>query len=308
MYLRSKLIFVLLYLICKNCLLLQSGIAQVYPDSTAEYVTNLQKKITAHLTGVSQDEYVSRSSPKERKTAASFLEETLEKLGIPASQHSYRSPNVNGFVDLIFAPYKGKNVYGLLAATSASNKYVIIGAHYDSEPGTPGAIDNASGVSVVSALAYKLSTIQNRSVNFVFVFFDQEEDDEVGSKAFVKYLKEKEWAVHSVHVIDSIGWGEEEALPFTVQTTSPMIQNIYQKTSELLDLPLYVIGGRGHSDNISFEPEGYHTAGFWDEKLTPNIHKPSDTFETVNFDRLRLATNYLYEILKTINKQSHAQF
>ncbi len=265
-------------------------------------VTDFQTSVVAHLTGYSNESHhTARSTPHEREETAKFLEKTFMQLDFISQSHSYKMPNVNGLVDILLSPYKGRNVYAVVEATERNQEYVIVGAHYDSEPGTAGAVDNASGVAVTLALAYLLKQQNHRKYNYLFVLFDQEEDDEVGSKAFVQFLKSKPYKIHSSHVLDVIGWGDSDTLAYEVQTSDRFIEDMYRKTALRLNVKLNVIGGRGHSDNKSFNDAGYQSAGFWDDNLTPHLHKPSDSFETVNFARLKLATHFMFELLTNLD-------
>lgn len=276
--------------------------AQSANKGTDFELTELQTSVIAHLTGLSeQSHHPSRSTPHERKETARFLEQTFEQLDLTPLRHNYKMPNVNWFVDLLLAPYKGQNIYSILESTESSKDYILVGAHYDSEPGTPGAIDNASGVAMTFALAYLISQQAHRKYNYIFVLFDQEEDDEVGSKAFAQFLQETSYKIHSTHIIDVIGWGASDSLAFEAQVSDDFIGNMYRKTASQLNISLNITGGRGHSDNKSFNEAGYHSAGFWDDKLTPHIHKPSDTYETVNFNRLRLATHFMFELTANLD-------
>ncbi|MBO6523502.1 MAG: M28 family peptidase [Balneolaceae bacterium] len=280
----------------------QPVLAQSSTDRTNFEVTELQAIIVATLTGYNEEgHHISRSTPHERTETADYLEQTFEQLGLIPLRDNYKMPNVNGLVDLLLAPYKGRNVFSVLKSTESSKEYVLMGAHYDSEPETPGAIDNASGVAVTFAIADLIKQQNHRKYNYIFVLFDQEEDDEVGSKAFVRFLKEKQYKIHSTHVLDVIGWGDSDTLAFEAQVSDDFIERMYRKTATRLDIPLNITGGRGHSDNKSFNLAGYHSAGFWDDNLTPHIHKPSDTYETVNFDRLRLATYFMFELLTNLD-------
>lgn len=298
---KSVQIFVLLFLIM-NVLANKSARAQYSPNRASSEVTELQASIIATLTGYNdQDRRTARTTPHERKKVSEFLERTFEKLNLTPLIQDYKMPNVNGFVDLLLAPYKGQNVYSILTSTASNKEYVLVGAHYDSEPNTPGAIDNASGVAVTYSLANLISQQEYRAYNYIFVLFDQEEDDEVGSMAFAQFLKEKPYKIHSTHIIDSIGWGDSDTLAFEVQVSDSFTGNMYRKTASFLNISLNVIGGRGASDNKSFNLSGYHSAGFWDEELSPNIHKPSDTFETINFDRLELATHFMFQLLMNLD-------
>jgi Zn-dependent M28 family amino/carboxypeptidase len=61
--------------------------------------------------------------------------------------------------------------------------FILLGAHYDSVPGTPGADDNASAVAVCLECARLIKKHDIGSV--MIVFFNREEDGLLGSSEFV---------------------------------------------------------------------------------------------------------------------------
>ena len=67
---------------------------------------------------------------------------------------------------------------------------ILIGAHYDSIPGTPGSDDNASGVSALIATARAIGPEEGLS----YVAFDGEECGFVGSRALVAGLGGTTWS------------------------------------------------------------------------------------------------------------------
>ena len=152
-----------------------------------------QREIIARLTGerpLKNEIYLAqRASPKERGLTVEYLSQYLTGIQWQLENHKYRTTNGNPFLDLFMGPMKGVNVAAVLPATTPSEEYVLFGAHYDSERDCPGAIDNASGVALCLAVANKLTSLKERKVNFLIVLFDQEEDNEVGSGAYVKLLK-----------------------------------------------------------------------------------------------------------------------
>lgn len=89
---------------------------------------------------------------------------------------------------------RGTNVIGKLSSTTGSNKYIIIGAHYDHR-GTingqiyRGADDNASGVAVLLSLASAISKMKMDGMqidkNILFMAFDGKELSMSGSRFFV---------------------------------------------------------------------------------------------------------------------------
>ena len=77
------------------------------------------------------------------------------------------------------------NVVGELTGTATPENIYIIGAHYDHLEGDrPGGDDNASGTASVLEAARILSQFQFEST-IRFVFFNAEEDDQIGSQDYV---------------------------------------------------------------------------------------------------------------------------
>ena len=81
-----------------------------------------------------------------------------------------------------------RNVIGKLGGPS-SKPAIIVGAHFDSVQGSPGADDNASGVAVLLEAARLLSKIPLRT-QVLFCAFQLEEFNMVGSRHFARQLKE----------------------------------------------------------------------------------------------------------------------
>lgn len=86
------------------------------------------------------------------------------------------------------------NIVGRIQGEDA-NKFVLVGAHYDSIPTTgpaPGAEDNGSGVATLMSIAKKLQSLGKPKYSVEFVLFSAEEEGLLGSKAYVKHLEEKD--------------------------------------------------------------------------------------------------------------------
>jgi hypothetical protein len=279
-------------------------------ESSLKDISIHQKEIVARLTGIIpiKDGITlrQRASYQERKHVVDYLSNYLRQIGFEVDNQHYKVPNSNVFLDFFFKPVQGINVVGTLAPTNNAKDYVILGAHYDSERDTPGAIDNATGVALCLALANELAKWKSRNHYYTIVLFDQEEDDEVGSRAYVDFLQQQEIAVHSVHIFDMLGWDANNNKAISLQSPAPFLEKLYTEHADQHNIPYEIIGG-GASDNISFLRAGYPTVGFFEEEedYTPYYHSPDDTYETVNFIYLESCTNFLIELLKTINNNNH---
>lgn len=262
-----------------------------------------QKRMVAELSGWSsaagQTVPFSRSTPEERAVAASYLIDALAEVGLTGQVHEYRLPNINGLVDLLFPPYRGANVFVEVPATDRSDGIVVLGAHYDSEFQSPGAVDNATGVALVWAVAQRVSQLPTRTRDFVFVFFDQEEDDEVGSRAFVRFLRDRGSTVHSVHIADLAGWDEGGEGLVKIQSPTPELEQLYRQCASTLGIPLEVIGG-AHSDNKSFLAAGIPTVGVFQAEINPQLHSPSDTYDIVDFAYMGKMTRLIGDAMQVL--------
>lgn len=94
----------------------------------------------------------------------------------------------------------GKEVSNIIAEKKSDDRSIIvIGAHYDTVPGTPGADDNASAVAGVLELP-KLFKNNEIKKNINFVLFVNEEppffgSNNMGSMVYAKYLRENDLKV-----------------------------------------------------------------------------------------------------------------
>jgi len=94
-------------------------------------------------------------------------------------------------VSMLKTDGKGMNLVSEIPGASG-DRYILVGAHYDSIPRSgpaPGAEDNGSGVATLLSIAKMLKAkgTPNRSIHFVL--FTAEEEGLLGSEAFVRDAK-----------------------------------------------------------------------------------------------------------------------
>lgn len=286
-------------------------ITEAFPKEKAAY----QQKIVGHLSGeyalANQILMAGRWSPDERILAKEYLKELIKTLGIEPQEHNYVSPNLNPAIDLILEPFNGTNIYGILEATSKSEEYVVLGAHYDTgKRNAPGAIDNATGIALIYSVVHELAKINKRGKNVVIVFFDQEEEELIGSKAFAKLLQKKEWEINSIHCFDMVGWDADKDKAMEIYSASESLIKLYRRVAKSLNIPLneILINLEGYdnssTDFDAFIPAGYNVIGagecYYHKDSTPYKDSPEDTFETVDFDYLLSCSNLIESIIKEI--------
>jgi hypothetical protein len=78
-----------------------------------------------------------------------------------------------------------KNIIATLPGFSSDSGSILIMAHYDSQPNTPGASDDGSGVAAMLETIRILGTGEKLQHDVIFLFTDQEELGLFGAEAFI---------------------------------------------------------------------------------------------------------------------------
>jgi len=194
---------------------------------------------------------------------------------------------------------------------------LLIGAHYDTVSGSPGADDNASGLVVLLELASRLCA-QPLTRPVWLVAFCLEEQDRLGSQAFASRLKAEGRELAGAIILECVGFAKNQAdtqqsppdIPITVPTQGDflaivsneasrfLVRQIEQEAQEpavqLKTLSL-VVPGRGEamphtrrSDHASFWDAGYPAVVLTDTAnfRNPHYHRHTDTVDTLNLEFL----------------------
>ncbi len=224
----------------------------------------------------------------------------------------------------------GKSVSNLIVEKSGTEEeFVIIGAHYDTVPGTPGADDNASAVAGLLELARLLKGDKNRKT-LVFVAFVNEEPPcfgsyNMGSMVYANHLKKRGVSVEVMASLEMIGFFSRQP----IQTYPlPGMGLFYPKTADYIGVvgnihsSRYVslfkkrirkhsriktrsltapefFGGINLSDNYSFWHHGNRAVMITDTSFfrNRNYHQETDTIETIDFEQMAELVKGLYYTL-----------
>lgn len=201
---------------------------------------------------------------------------------------------------------------------------ILIGAHYDSVPGSPGADDNASAVAAMLACASALAGVTPR-LPVIFAAFNREEDGFMGSREFVVEYRSK-LHIHCAHILEMVGYASSApgsqrlptGLPITLRDTgdflgllanessTPAMQLVMEQsgavTPELPVTGLQVVPGAervfpvlARSDHVPFWQAGIPALMWTDtaEFRNPHYHQPTDTPETLDYTFLHRVTMLL---------------
>jgi Zn-dependent M28 family amino/carboxypeptidase len=193
---------------------------------------------------------------------------------------------------------------------------VLIGAHFDTVPGSPGADDNATGVAVLLELA-RLLKAQPAHYPIRLVAFDLEEHGLQGSRHYVTYLQQQRQPLRLMISLEMLGYCDRT--PHS-QAYPPGLKYLYPNRGDFIALignwptipdliclsrsfrragPIpsewLPAGQRGllvpdtrRSDHAPFWDAGYRAILLTDTAnlRNPHYHKSSDRLETLNLEFL----------------------
>ncbi len=202
---------------------------------------------------------------------------------------------------------------------------VIIGAHYDSIPGSPGADDNASAVATLLELAAwigpRLPALKGCRARLQLAAYDLEEYGMVGSAVHSRELRQARAAVRGMVSLEMLGYTDHRAgsqnLPAHLRGLYPDVGNFIgvcanEASAGLMQvmveglkgvpgLPVEYIAlpGRGEmvpqvrlSDHSSFWDDGFRALMLTDTSFfrNPHYHEASDTPDTLDYPFLAKVT------------------
>jgi Zn-dependent M28 family amino/carboxypeptidase len=149
-----------------------------------------------------------------RGVSPQTLREYVEALAFPRHYVAEKKANVeardlllkrlDGFGYKLLLVGKYDNIVAVSSAPE-EGPYLLLGAHYDSVPGTPGADDNGSAVAVCLECARLIK--ENDIGGAMIVLFNREEDGLLGSSEFVAYLgQQAAWKIEEAHIFEMVGY------------------------------------------------------------------------------------------------------
>jgi Zn-dependent M28 family amino/carboxypeptidase len=241
------------------------------------------------------------------KDSARFIEQQLRDIGLAVTAQEFV---VNGRTV--------KNLEAEQLGHSRTDEIVIVGAHYDSVIGSPGANDNASGVAGVIEIARLLSRARlARTVRFV-AFVNEEppffQTRNMGSWVCARRARERGENIVAMLSLETIGYyadkkgSQRYPFPFSLFYPSTgdfigFVGNLSSRglvrraigsfreharfPSEGVAAPGWITG-IGWSDHWAFWKEGYPAVMVTDTApfRYPFYHTAYDTPDRIDYDRL----------------------
>lgn len=254
---------------------------------------------------------IGRFRDKELIAAERFLRKSLEETGYKVERQEYEVRAVAGA--------KVANLIAEIVGGDKKDEIVVIGAHYDSVLGCPGANDNGTGTAATLALARAFAKMKPaRTLRFV-LFANEEppwfQSKYMGSLVYATQCKKNEDNIVAMLSLETIGYYSDEKgsqkfdnlplLAFIYPDTGnfiafvadiksgPLAQKVVGKFRETTKFPAHgcalpdVIAGIGWSDHWSFWQMGYPALMVTDTApfRYPHYHKKEDTPDKIDFER-----------------------
>lgn len=227
-----------------------------------------------------------RATTTQRTSARNYIQSQLTQIGWTPSLQAYSS---------------GSNVTARIPATITTTKRIIVGAHFDTVSGSPGANDNATGVAAVLAVARYLKDMTCRKANVDIVLFDEEEVGLLGAMAYSNSITTKSDVI-AVHTIDQIGWDSDNDHRFEIELPTTALFAEYSAAASVVGVPVTKTSTQG-TDHEAFRSDGLPAAGVTEEYVggdtSPYRHTAQDTAATVKKDYLALGAQLAAQVIMT---------
>jgi Zn-dependent M28 family amino/carboxypeptidase len=248
----------------------------------------------------------------QHRQAATYVRDHLRHAGFIAEERAYQEAGLSA-INIVTKP-----------VPEADNlPRVVIGAHYDSIPDSPGADDNASAVAALLELAAWIGPRLDggRRAQLQLVAYDLEECGMIGSYLHARALHQAGWPLRGMISLEMLGYTDHrpgsQGLPPQLAPLYPNVGNFIgvcgntasetllrevvpeMRTVPGLPVEFIAVPGNGEmlrevrlSDHSPFWDFGYPALMITDTSFfrNPHYHQASDTPETLDYPFLAKVT------------------
>lgn len=260
-----------------------------------------------------------RSGVINLNIAADYIETQFKKMKLPVTRQSY---NVSGSL-----------YHNIIAELNPDlKKTIIIGAHYDTVPNTPGADDNGSGVAALLEISRKITQIKDQiPYRVILIAYTLEEPpyfdtERMGSYIHAASLKKSGVKPEGIYILEMLGYYSDQentqrypvnALKLIYPSKGNFIAAVSDfRSSHLAHKFKVAMSGQKLSCEKLIVPGG--TPGinlsdhrnYWHFKFpaimitdtafyrNQNYHKPTDTLGTLDLKKIGYVVNGMVQLLQ----------
>lgn len=296
----------------------------------SEEETTVRNRLEQHVRMLA-DEIGERNiwHPKGLQASVHFISQILGDMGYDVEIQEYMVQGI-----------PVKNLEAKLIGSSFPEEIIVVGAHYDSVIGCPGANDNASGVAGLLEVARLLATRElPRTVRFV-AFVNEEPPffltDDMGSHVYATQARQRGDRIVGMLSIETIGYYSEDPgtqqYPFPFRFFYPTTANfigfvantasrdlLFQTIASFRDhtpfpsegiaAPEWVTGV-GWSDHWSFWRQGYPAVMVTDTALFRYVHyhTADDTPDKIDYARMARVVTGISRVVADLAGTTMSQF
>jgi hypothetical protein len=293
------------------------------PPLTAEEAA-LAAALKQHIAVIAAREH-NVAHHDELEAVARYLETTLESLGYGVGRQVFTADGKSvRNIDVTIEPPAGRS----------DPEVVVVGAHYDSAPGTPGANDNATGAAAVLELARLLRDLEGVSRKRIrLVLFVNEEPpyfmtEAMGSLNYARALHTRKERVVAMYSLETIGFYSSEPesqhypAPFGLLYpdrgdfiafvgmlgSRPLLQETIRSFRAHTAFPSIggvapgFVPGIAWSDHWAFAEQGFQALMITDTApfRYPHYHQPSDTPDKVDSEKLARVVKGIERVIRDL--------
>lgn len=281
----------------------------------------LRAVLKRHVEAIASTEH-NAVTPALYAQAAAYIEQNLARGGYSVRSQSF---SWGGGV--------ARNLEVVIAG--AKRDAIVIGAHYDSVEGAPGANDNGSGVAAALELALAFRSWRPKHTLRIAFFANEEppyfHSDAMGSKVYADDLAAAGEPVRAMFSLETIGYYSErpgsQRYPFPLGLFYPGRGNFLAFVTNLTSRPLLhaaiaafratarfpsegvaapaIIPGVDWSDQWSFWRRGVPALMLTDTApyRYPHYHQASDTPDKLDYERLARVVMELERMFRALDEQ-----
>lgn len=286
----------------------------------------LAGRLEAHVRTIAVERNTKNTAALE--SAASYIETQMRTLGLEPQSQWFETNNV-----------RVRNLFAILPGSDAAAPHVVIGAHYDSAQGTPGADDNASGVAALLEIARALKALPAADARATvhLVFFTNEEppyfrSQQMGSFHYANSLVKSQTPVQAMMSLEMLGYYCDtpgcQRYPFPFSVVFPergnfvgfvgniasreLVRNVVGRfrqgasiASEGVTAPAFVTGV-DFSDQLWFWHFGMPALMVTDTSFMryAHYHRRTDTPEQLDYKRMALVVEGLVPVIADLRRQA----
>jgi len=263
----------------------------------------------------------------ELEKVARYIEAALTSLGYAVGRQEFSADG---------KPVRNIDVTVEPARENADPEVIVVGAHYDSAPGSPGANDNASGAAAVIELARLLRDFDGSAGKRIrLVLFVNEEPpyfrtEAMGSLNYARALAQRNERVVAMYSLETIGFYSSEPgsqvypAPFGLVFpdrgdfvafvgllgSRALVRETMRSFRAHTAFPTIggvapgFVPGIGWSDHWAFAENGFQAVMITDTApfRYPHYHRPSDTPDKVDAESLARVVKGIERVIRDLSR------